>query len=182
MSRVLRSVASTVQLSKEGSKKLESWGRPLKLIFEDYRSAIKDTLLHAKAHPFKSTAYLIGTGTVLASWYQRPDYSSYVSAVVKYSNEICQCSEPSRKPTAYKHITEIIHLNSDNYLRYVNLGVVAVVIRRNSSADVKMYNETCAHVQPHWWTVFNRIIDVGFWRKWYLLEKKMVDFDVNDEV
>lgn len=182
MSRVLQNVASAVQLSREGSKKLESWGRPLKLIFEDYRSAIKDTLIHSKDHPFKSTAYVLGIGGVLAAWSQRPDYDSYVSAVVKYSNEICQCVEHSRKPSAYRHITDIIQLQSGHYLRYVNLGVVAIVIKRNYSADLKLYNETCGHVQPHWWTVFDRIVDVGFWHEWHVLERKMVDFDVNDEV
>ena len=180
MSRVLRSVASAVQLSKEGSKKLESWGRPLKLIFGDYKSAIKDTLAHAKEHPVKSTVYLLVIGSALAAWRQRPDYASYISAVVGYSNEISQCNE--RRPSAHNHVTEVIRLQSDRYLQYVNLGVLALIVRRNYSADVKLYNETCAHLQPHWWTVFDRIVDVGFWSKWHVLEKKMVDFDVNDEV
>lgn len=182
MSRVLRSVASAVQLSREGSKKLESWGRPLKLIFEDYKSVTKDTLLHLKEHPFKSTVYFLGIGSALAAWSQRPDYESYTNAVIKYSNEICQCSELTRKPSAHRHITETIHLQSDSYLQYVNLGVVGIVIKRNYPAEVKIYNETCGHIQPHWWTVFSRIVDIGFWRKWYVLEKKMADFDVNDEV
>ena len=78
------------------------------------------------------------------------------------------------------HIDRILCLYSDKRLRYVNLGLVAIVMEIPTHPECKNYHNTCVHLQPRWWTFYERIIDVGVYGRWLVIQQKMVDYDIND--
>ena len=156
-------------------------GQPLKVILTDYAEVAKDIVLGARKRPLKAALYLTFGTAFTTTWRRRPDYASYINDVVDYANELSMCSETVRRPSAKLYIDTIAKQHSDGYLRYVNLGLVAIILRRNYSPLCSNYHETCQHLLPRYWTVLERVVDVGFWGRWRNLDKEMIDFDINDE-
>ena len=156
-------------------------GQPLKEILTDYVEVAKDLIQGARQRPVKAALYLISGTAFTITWRKRPDYASYINDVVEYANELSMCSELVRRPSAKQYIDTITRQHSDGYLRYVNLGLVAIILQRSYSPSCSNYHETCKHLQPRVWTLTERVVDVGFWGQWRNLEMEMLDFDVNEE-
>ena len=162
-------------------RRFERWGQPVKTILNDYVDVTKDALSGMWKHPVKALLYALSGGAIVAAWKKRPDFAGYVNDVLEYSNEISQCSTVIRNPHAQAYIERCIHLKSEGYLLYMNFGIFSIILLRKHSPECKNYHETCKHLQPKFWTVYERVVDVGFWGKWHVLEQQMVDFDVNGE-
>lgn len=156
-------------------------GQPLKEILTDYVEVFKDIFIGARKRPFKAATYLISATAFTVTWKKRPDYNSYINDVLDYANELSMCSEIVRRRSAKQYVDTITKQHADGYLQYINLGLCAVILRRNYSPVCSNYHETCQHLQPRLWSVGERVVDVGFWGQWRNLEKEMVDFDVNEE-
>lgn len=156
-------------------------GQPLKVILTDYVEVTKDIFKGARRRPLKAALYLSSMAAFTLAWKKRPDYASYVDDVLNYSNELGMCSEAVRKPSAKQYIDTVAQLHEEGSLRYVNLGIVGVVLRRDHCPSCSNYHVTCKHLQPRWWTIGERVVDVGFWGTWRTLEQEMIDFDINDE-
>jgi len=163
------------------AKRLRKWGHPLRAILEDYAEVTKELVSDARRHPLKTLSYCMSGALVIATWRKRPDYADYINDVLEYSNEIAQCSQELRNPHSEAYINSIINLDAGSHLRYISLGVCAVVLQRVHSPDCKNYHQTCKYLQPRLWLVHHRVVDVGGWGRWWWLEKNMVDFDVNEE-
>lgn len=178
---LLRRVPRFLKLSPRASKRLESWSRPLRSVLTDYKAVSKDILKYAKTKPLRFTSILtIGTLSA-AAWTKNPDMNGFVDEVVHYSNEISQCSEQTLDPNAQMVIERHILDIANHYLFYINLGIFSVVLRRTYYKECSNFTEICPQLMPEWWTVKERVVDVGVWNKWCLLERAMVDFDVNPE-
>ncbi|XP_028942948.1 mitochondrial import inner membrane translocase subunit Tim29, partial [Antrostomus carolinensis] len=66
-------------------------------------------------------------------------------------------------------------------LRYRNLLLVAVVYETPHAGDAALYRARCPHIGPRWWDFPGRLLDVGFWGRWWVLETRLRDYDVNEE-
>ncbi|NXI69112.1 TIM29 translocase, partial [Anseranas semipalmata] len=58
---------------------------------------------------------------------------------------------------------------------------LAVVYEAPFDADAALYRASCPHLRPRWSELPGRLLDVGFWGRWWLLEARMRDCDVNEE-
>ncbi len=163
------------------SQQVESWGQPLRVIFLDYLEVGRDVAAGARRRPLKALFYGFLAGLIGASWRRTPDLASFENNVLEYSNELSMCSKPLRNPHAQSYIERLISLKSESHLRYTSLGVCSVVTRRVSVPECCNYHEVCPHLRPRWWTGYNRVVDVGVWGRWLLLERNMLDFDINEE-
>ena len=180
MSAFLR-IPRFLKLSRGASKRLERWSRPLRNIFTDYVAVATDLVQSAKKKPIKFIIICtIGT-TCAVMWRKIPDMDVYRDEVVQYSNELSQCSELTRNPRSQLYIEKLLLLDCSGSLRYINLGLCSVILERPNYKDCYNFTEVCPHLQPQWWTTHRRLIDVGFWNKWWLLEQNMTDFDVNED-
>lgn len=50
----------------------------------------------------------------------------------------------------------------------------------NYDKDCFLYKTVCPYLKPRYLTFHERIIDVGALDKWWVLETKMKDYDVNE--
>lgn len=112
---------------------------------------------------------------------QVPSESSYYGELLDWSNELSLVNKLEQNKVSKSHIERIIHLYANNRLRYINLGLVAIVLEKPTYPECKNYHNTCVHLQPRWWTFYNRIVDVGIYGRWLVIQQKMVDYDINDE-
>lgn len=96
------------------------------------------------------------------------------------SNEILLVSPTQRRPDAVEHLRLLEKCYNANIIRRLSLGVVSVIWVDNYSDMCNTYECTCSYLELSYIDFFKRIIDIGFINKWWLLEKRMEDFDVND--
>ena len=156
-------------------------GQPIRAILSDYVDVFTELFTSCKKHPIKAFVYLSCGGVITTGCIKRPDRASYVNDVLEYSNELSMCSEVVRSPKAKRYIDTLIAMETDGYLKYVNLGIAALIIRKNHSAYCSNYHETCSSLQPRFWQLHERVVDVGVWDRWLLLETELNGYDVNDE-
>ena len=163
------------------SKRIARWSGRFKSMMGDYATVCKDVLEYAKKKPFRFTTMITIGSLAGVSWKKNPDMNGFMNEVLQYSNEISSCSELTRNPAAQGIIEGHLLGICNRSLDHVNLGVCSLIIRLPNYKDCRNFMETCPQLKPHWWTMRERIVDVGFWDKWWLLEKHMIDYDVNPE-
>ncbi|NWX05666.1 TIM29 translocase, partial [Caloenas nicobarica] len=57
----------------------------------------------------------------------------------------------------------------------------AVVYESPRAAGTAAYAQRCQYLRPPWWEAPRRVLDVGFLGRWWLLRRRLRDYDVNDE-
>ena len=167
--------------TRGGGGRMDRWGQPLRVIALDYVEVTKDAYKELRTKPVKSLVYaLIGT-SFLATWRTRPDKESYTDHLLGHCNEFHLCSQPVRSKETASYLENIVTKVSVEELEYKNLGLFAVMLERESSPVCQNYHVTCKYVRRRWWQRWTRVVDVGFWGRWWALNRAMVDFDVNEE-
>ena len=164
-----------------GGGKIEKWGQPLRVIAQDYVEVTKDAYRDIRTRPIKSLAYALIGSSLLATWKLRPDADSYTDRILNHCNELHLCSELVRNRESWKYLENIVKKFSVEELEYKSMGLFAVVLERESSPVCQNYHTTCKYVRRRWWDRLSRVVDVGFWGRWWALDRAMVNYDVNEE-
>lgn len=155
------------------------WGQPLKNILTDYVEVSKDVFTESKANPAKSIIFVILCGMVSVCVKRCPDFNSFKKELIECSNELGLCPEVIRNDQTKSCIDRITALLNNGCIRHLNLGVFSLMIQRPHSSKCCNYHEVCKHLQPRFYQQIE-VIDIGVWNKWLILNKTMVNFDVND--
>lgn len=160
---------------------LSKMGQPLRALLSDYADVFKDLFSSCLNRPVKTLVYLSVAGGLSLGCVNRPDMRAYVNDVLEYSNELSMCSAAIRSPKAKRYIDSLITMETDGYLQCVNVGIASLIIRKHHSTYCSNYHKTCPSLQPRSWTVHERVVDIGVWGQWLLLETEMKDYDINSE-
>lgn len=88
--------------------------------------------------------------------------------------------EDTRNPNSMKHVLFLEESLNEKKVRIMNLGIVSLIWLDNYSQNLCQYMAKCEYLKPQWVNFHERIVDVGFMNKWWLLEDKMKNYDVND--
>lgn len=171
---------SKVKLKMSGIKKILKWGQPLRDIMMDYAEVSKDIMQGFRTRPAKSIFWLVCSGIIIGFQKRCPSLNSYRNEVIEYSNELGLCAEAARNNQTKLYIDRVSTLLINGHVQHVNLGVCSLLLLRPQSVNCLNYHSTCKHLKPPIWTFHQRIVDVGVWNQWVLLNRKMVDFDVNE--
>ena len=155
-------------------------GHPLKIIVLDYFEVLKEISLNMKKSPVKSLVWCVFGGTITAFYKKCPDLCSYTSEIIEYSNEIGLCAETTRNSQSKRYIDNISTLLNDGCIHYANFGIFSLIIHKSRSSNCFNYHQTCKHLQPRKWMFHESIVDVGVWNQWLILNRTMIDFDVNE--
>lgn len=120
---------------------------------------------------------------VLGSLYyfsqHNPDVGSYRDQLVNDESKIAQVTHPLRNPESENYVTWVEQCYNEGIIRRLNLGIMSFIWLDDYDERSSVYKANCSYLQPRYLTFYQRIIDIGFMDKWWLLEKKMEDYDVN---
>ena len=155
-------------------------GKKAYTVFVDYKTVFKEFYRHSKEKPLRSLSTL---ATLLGLYYvydKNPDAESYHDAVLGCANELLQLSHLIRNPSSDKYVQQILEFQNQRRLRVQSLGLLSVVWVSEFGPHCDLYEKHCPYVQPRWFTLPQRIIDVGFHGRWFFLDKAMKDYDVNE--
>lgn len=151
-----------------------------KALFEDYKGVVVDTIQDSKNRPLKASIYGSAVGFLVYAGFTNPDEQSFRQHLISSYNEMGLVHASVRNPPAYEHICHLNQLDSERVLKPLSLGFVSFVFREDYNAKCGLYASQCEFLQPTYLSYLTeRIVDVGFLGKWWIIEKKIKDYDVN---
>ena len=157
-------------------------GTPLINVYRDYKDVFTGLAKGSYDRPSRPILLGIITGAIGYIWYQNPDEKSFNTELQQCSNALSLLSKLTRNPSSELHVDRLLLLRNEDLLSYVSFGLFSFIIRQNTNNICTNYGYTCQHLQPGFWTYFDRIEDVGLFNKWFILDRKMIDYDVNPSI
>ncbi|KAG9470798.1 hypothetical protein GDO78_016729, partial [Eleutherodactylus coqui] len=159
-------------------RKMVVWTKGL---LRDYKEACKDIVVGAKERPGRAAVYLsllAGIGYCSSS---APAEDSFRCSLLEASSLLLLLSPWIRSATSDRHVQHILDLSNQGRLRHINLLVLSLVYEAPYDPDCDLYNTQCPHLRPRLSDFPRRVLDIGFLGHWWFLEKKMEDYDINEE-
>lgn len=153
------------------------WCRSL---LSDYKEACKEIVVGARDRPLKASVYMGVLGGAYACFTTKPDQSSFPAALVDHSNRLALLSPWIRNAHSDLHVQNLVKLKNQGCLRHLSLGLFSLVYSADYDPDSALYEARCSNLSVPWRDLPERVVDVGFVGRWWILEKKMEDFDVNE--
>ena len=149
-------------------------------LVRDYKAVANAAVKYARDRPIKFLSQLGIVGLATYGWNQRPNMQCYSDQLFKSSNDLLQVSSLIRNKKTDAYVRDLITSYYHNRLVCKNLGLFSVIIQNDFPEDCDSYDKNCYYVQPRWTKLHERIVDIGLLGRWFILEKAMVDYDINE--
>ncbi|KAG7249054.1 hypothetical protein CRUP_009050 [Coryphaenoides rupestris] len=120
-------------------------------------------------------------GGAWACVYTKPDKTSFEMRLLDVSNKLGLLSPWIRNQTSDQHMLNLVKLRNEGRLRHISLGLVALTFCADYDPEADLYEAQCSHLSVPWSSLPQRVLDVGFAGRWWILDSKMKEYDVNDE-
>ncbi|KAM3598334.1 uncharacterized protein V6R79_016845 [Siganus canaliculatus] len=154
------------------------WCRSL---LSDYREACREVVVGAWERPLKASIYAGVVGGAVACFYTKPDRPSFEAALLDRSCQLGLLSPWIRNATSDGHVQSLVKLRNEGRLRHLGLGLFSLVYSADYDPDATLYEAQCSNLSVPWRELPQRVLDVGFAGRWWILDRKMTDYDVNEE-
>ncbi|KAM9844147.1 mitochondrial import inner membrane translocase subunit Tim29 [Aulostomus maculatus] len=170
--------ASSSRWERLKNSKAGVWCRSL---ISDYKEACKEVVVGARERPGKAMMYLTVLGGAWACFQTRPDETSFEAALLERSNQLGLLSPWIRSGTSDGHVQNLVKIRNEGRLRHASLGLLSLVYNADYDPDTTLYESQCSYLSIPWRELPQRMLDVGFAGRWWILDSKMNNYDVNDE-
>lgn len=147
----------------------------------DYREAFREMVLGAWERPVKASVYGALLGGAWVCFRTKPDRSSFEAGLLERSGQLGLLSPWIRNASSDGHVQRLMKLRNEGRLQYLSLGVFTLVYHSDFDPDVMLYEAQCSNLSVPWRELPQRMLDVGFIGRWWILDSKMKDYDVNEE-
>lgn len=131
--------------------------------------------------PLKTSVYATLLGGAWICFRTKPDRSSFEAALLERSNQLCLLSPWIRNAASDGHVQSLMKLRNEGRLRCASLGLLCLIYRVDFDKDAVLYEARCANLSWPWRELPQRVLDIGFAGRWWILNSKMKDYDVNEE-
>lgn len=156
-------------------------GKPFYLIYADYKNVFIDFCQFLYNKPLKAIRNFSLICGFIVVWHTNPEPDSYTAQLMDNANTLVLLSDKVRNPKSNETIQGLVKLNSEDRLAVHDFGLFSLV-RRKEHGDIScIYEARCYYLKERWLYMHKNIVDIGFLRRWYYLEKAMVNYDVNDD-
>ena len=155
----------------------------LKQVKDDYKQVLIDTRNECRDRPLKASAY----GSVLAfvgyCMATNPDENDFRHQLIESHNNLCSVPKNLQNPTSCDFLLTISDLQNQKVLNYQSLGLFSVIYVTDWPKHCALFQNNCKYLKPKISSYFyDRILDIGFIKKFRILDNKMIDYDVNDQL
>eukprot|EP00128_Syssomonas_multiformis_P017900 Colp12_sorted_trinity150504_noHs@6705 len=158
----------------------------LKTYAKDYWTTVKGVGTFAKEHPFHFALNTSVASGLLFSYITNPSAQSYYAKLTEYENNIMLLAPDERNEESAKYIKEMSSLHCNNVSRWKNFIFFSLVVKDEFNPECQRFRTHLPYLldethfwEKEWWE--RRVVDVGAFGQWFILEKKMVDYDVPSE-
>uniref|UniRef100_A0A0V0GBN3 Mitochondrial import inner membrane translocase subunit tim29 n=1 Tax=Triatoma dimidiata TaxID=72491 RepID=A0A0V0GBN3_TRIDM len=158
---------------------IEKWVTYWKDVCRDYMDVVKDSAKEIQNSPWKGVAFFSAftSGAYLLN--TNPDENSFRNTMISYSNEMLLVGPSIRNPNCLNHLKYLEQHYNEGTIRRFSFGLFSIMWVDNYSNCLGIYKAMCPYLKPEYLTFYERILDLGCCNKWWLIEKKMKNMDVN---
>lgn len=160
---------------------VEKWLAYWKGLVTDYRDVFLDVGKQMKAKPIRATIYGGIGGSTVYSFKHNPSETDFVEQLRDYNTKMVLTAAGCHNPVASEYLIYLERCHNERVIRRLSFGIFSVLWIDNYDRALSLYKATCAHTKPDLQTWHKRIIDIGFMDKWWKINEKMIDYDVNEE-
>ncbi|ETN75244.1 hypothetical protein NECAME_00655 [Necator americanus] len=161
---------------KAGRSFVDYWCR----IGNDYRIVAKETLEGCKEKPFKAGIYFTGLGVLVYAYRTNPTEASMLNDLRERRQTMTLLPISIHNKLSDDELAERSILLCQNRLHYYNLWFFSLLVRSTHDSSICTYESQDPNLKDWIWNeFFYNIHDVGFFGKWYKLEQKFKDYDIN---
>ncbi|KAJ8345829.1 hypothetical protein SKAU_G00300220 [Synaphobranchus kaupii] len=166
------------RLERLRNSRVAGWCRGL---LGDYKEACREVVVGSWERPFKASVYLSLLGGAWACYLTNPDDTSFETSLLESANQLGLLSPWVRSGTSDGHVQGLVRLRNAGRLRHASLGVASLTYRADYDPTASLYEARCSFLSVPWAELHDRVLDVGFAGRWWVLDAKMKDYDVNEE-
>lgn len=159
---------------------LERWGKYWHGLYVDYKDVVFDVAKDCRERPVRAAIYVTLLGGCFYSSRHNPNETMFREQLIQSSIKLIQVGEPIRNPVSVQHTKWLEQCYNEGLIRRLNLGILSFIWLDNYDKDCFLYKAVCPYLKPRYVTFHERIVDVGFLEKWWLLDRKMKDYDINE--
>ncbi|CAH2267300.1 jg14767 [Pararge aegeria aegeria] len=158
---------------------LEKWANYWKNLVIDYRQMLQDLRTDMQDDPIKALKWTTGIVTLYALAQNNPNESDFKDQMKRITNEVILVSEECRHPESIEHLQYLQQCYNEGVIQYTNLGIISFMYTSNLNDSCDLYKAHCSYLKPSYFSIFSRILDVGFIGRWWNIHIKTTNYDVN---
>jgi hypothetical protein len=149
-------------------------------VFDDYYHVTRDVIQDAKDFPRKAIVVGASLTTLLVAYKTSPTENDFHDQLNDANVELGLVDPVIRNQSSYEHVYALNQYRNQRILRHFNLFFVSFMWIQDFPSNCGLYPSQCQYLQPSYMSyITDRIVDVGLFGRWRILDYKLKDFDVN---
>lgn len=151
-------------------------------IYLDYKTVFVELQQSARDRPLKASLYGSTILFVINLLRTNEDLRSYEEEIVNAATKLVSVADESRNIVSQEFVDQLTQSRCNGTLRQLDLSLFTLVYSSDFNRDLAIYKAVCPYMKPTLTEFFKeRIVDFGILGHWLLLERKMIDYDVNED-
>ncbi|XP_044258425.1 mitochondrial import inner membrane translocase subunit Tim29 [Tribolium madens] len=151
----------------------------MKTIWNDYKEVAVSVRSDIKEKPLKAAGFFTGMGFTMYCLTHNPNEQSFRAKFIQCSNDVSLVSSNLVNGAAVEHMKMIQTCYNRDLIRYTNLGLFSIIWVDKYSDQCNMYETNCSYLKLPYRKFASQVIDVGFLNIWWVISRKMLDYDIN---
>ncbi|KAK9884474.1 hypothetical protein WA026_007317 [Henosepilachna vigintioctopunctata] len=184
MSRIMRLFENRVPNIAAIEQKIkgtiwEKWLFYWKSVLRDYKDVAVGLKVEAKEKPKKAAGILTGFTFLAISAASNPNATSFRAKHIECINDLALVPQSIVNPTSITYSRYIEQCYNADLIRYRSFGLFSIIWVDTSSDKCKNYASTCEYLRWRYRYFNKQFIDIGFLGIWWVISRKMLDYDIN---
>lgn len=138
-----------------------------------------DSIKSMRERPLKFSIYGAIAAVVYGSCKTNPDYQDFLDQQKKSEQLVSLVTFDSHNPESVEYLKMLERSQNNDTLRTTSLGIFTIMWLHDNAKSLSTFEAKCDYLKPQWLTFHERIIDIGWWNKWWNLQRKLKNYDVN---
>ncbi|KAJ0175061.1 hypothetical protein K1T71_009202 [Dendrolimus kikuchii] len=159
--------------------KLEKWADYWKNLVIDYRQMLQELRSDIQDEPMKALKWSLVIATMYALAKNNPNEMEFKDTIKRMGNEIALVNEDCLNPKSIDHLRFIDMCYNQGVIHYRSFGLVSFMYTSDLSESCDLYKAHCKYMQPTYFSLPSKIIDVGLMGRWWNIYIKTTNYDVN---
>lgn len=149
-------------------------------LFDDYYQVTRDVIQDAKDFPLKATVVASSLTTLFVAYKTNPTENDFYDQLNEANDEMGLIDPVVRNESCYQHLFTVNEARNQRILRHFNFTFLSLIWTHDYPKNFGQYKNHCIYLQPSYMSyITERIVDVGIFGRWRILDYKTRNFDIN---
>lgn len=132
-----------------------------------------------KENPVRSSVYgSIGLSSFI-SYKKNPTFEQYTDQLRTAQNAVGMVFPDSQNLKTIRFLKYMEQCRNEERIRISSFALFSFIWVHDISSNLSTADATCEYLKPTYSSMYDRIVDFGFFGKWWNLSKQMENYDVN---